>query len=212
MPEYQDPNRPYVEPAPARPQGTQASGPIPNQVATGAPPAGPFDHMDTAYLTTARKQLMSNIPGDPTWSAHVGNLMRSLISWELGRDSRRQRDDEAAKLASDNLVAKQQQDLAVKQEAEKAAISPQDEKAQAELAAKHERELADIEQQNKRNALAAQQLDERKEFERHQQEARNSLVDTGIQADARTPAYVGPNLSGQGYVPPRVQPPAQQYP
>jgi hypothetical protein len=39
---------------------------------------------DTAYLTKAKNELIHIIPGDPTFTSHVGAIMRALLQHELG--------------------------------------------------------------------------------------------------------------------------------
>jgi hypothetical protein len=40
---------------------------------------------DTAYLEKAKNQLIHIIPGDPTFTAHVGAILRALLQFELGQ-------------------------------------------------------------------------------------------------------------------------------
>lgn len=54
---------------------------------TSAPPPArrpsPFAQFDTSVIERMRNELRSHIPGDPTFIAHVGTLLRSLLDHEL---------------------------------------------------------------------------------------------------------------------------------
>ena len=43
----------------------------------------PFAQFDTPVIEKMRNELRSHIPGDPTFIAHVGTLLRSLLDHEL---------------------------------------------------------------------------------------------------------------------------------
>lgn len=58
-----------------------------------------FDHFDTAFLTQARKNLIHPIPGDGTFLATAGALLRSIVDAELDNPDRIQRDKDAAAAA-----------------------------------------------------------------------------------------------------------------
>lgn len=71
-----------------------AEHPTPLPVAAPPSPTGPFDHLDTGYLVQARKDLMHPIPGDPSFMAHLGNLMRTIIQHALNDPARKARDEQ----------------------------------------------------------------------------------------------------------------------
>lgn len=121
---------------------------------------GPFAHLDTAYLNRAQKELRNHIPSDPTFIAHVGVLLRSLIGYELRNPDR---------IAAD--VAQQEAATQAQREAQKAALPPDDPEARAALDLQHQR--AD---------LAIQQVQERAEFDAHQAEQRAALQPPDLQA------------------------------
>jgi hypothetical protein len=172
------PSQPGVGRAPVYPD--EAPSPRPGD--PPAPPASntPLAHLDTGLLNRMARDMRSFIPSDPTFMAHVGVLLRSLISHELQNPDRIAADAAASQAALQQAADKLAADTAARHETEKAAIAGPDGSVNqadaAALEAKHQQELAAIAHQQAATDLAAKQAQDAKDFAALQQKQRDALV------------------------------------
>jgi hypothetical protein len=167
QPVYDDPNTP-----PAKP--------------TGQMPArtSPLAHLPTDVLSRMQRDMRSIIPSDPTFLAHVGVILRSLIQNEISDPARIEADKQALAVQQQAAADKLAAGTAARHEQEKATLAasmpaqptPADERQQHALAVKHQEELNAIERENAVTALAAKQAQDAKDFAILQQKQRDALA------------------------------------
>lgn len=130
-----------------------------------------LEHLDTATLRKAHTDLLHPIPGDPSFLASVGNLLRSLIQRELSSPER----VEADKKAVEEEFARREKAREEARKAELEAVA-HDKEATAEVKAKHDAEEAQAAKQVKLASIAESEAKDRADLEEHYRKQRESLV------------------------------------
>ncbi len=115
-----------------------------------------LSQMSTVELRKAHHNLLTNIPGDPTFAATVGAILRNLIGDELAKPERVEADK------------KRQDEEADARRKAAVAAAPNEEEAK--------RIEADHEQAKKVADLAAAQAEERIKFEKKMREEREQIA------------------------------------